>query len=110
MSFEVAQTYQPPKWASDGFDSTDNLPAALNNPFNTTQTSTLGAFDPFAQFAMLNNPSVASSGDVSEAEEFSPSNPRPSVPRSVSREASNDLSSNAGDDIATDRYRLSSAS
>ena len=112
MSYEEAHQYQPPKWANDNFDSTDNLPAMIgNNQFNMNQPSTLGAFDPFAQFALLNNAaSAASSGDISEVEEFSPSNPRPSVLRSVSREASNDLSSNAGDDAASERYRLSSAS
>lgn len=113
MSFDEAHQYKPPKWANENFDSTDSLPGLLNhNPFpNLGQPSTLGNFDPFAQYAFLNNATPAvSSGDISEAEEFSPGNPRPSVPRSVSREATNELSSNAGDEGASDRYRLSSAS
>ncbi|RMZ74935.1 hypothetical protein DV737_g5602, partial [Chaetothyriales sp. CBS 132003] len=116
MSYEEAQQYQPPKWANDGFsDSPDSSNAAIirTGQFGglSQQASPMAAYDPFTQFAFLHNASNASSGEVSEVEDFSPANPRPSVPRSFSQEASNnDLSSNGGDEMSADQYRHSSAS
>ncbi|RMD43376.1 hypothetical protein DV735_g1692, partial [Chaetothyriales sp. CBS 134920] len=107
MSYEEAQQYQPPKWANEGFgDSTD-----LCGQFNLNQPPlSIPNYDSFTQFAFLNNASNASSGEVSEVDEFNPSNPRPSALRSFSQEASNDLSSNGGEELSPDPYRHSSAS
>ncbi|RMZ92012.1 hypothetical protein DV736_g734, partial [Chaetothyriales sp. CBS 134916] len=113
MSYEEAQQYQPPKWANDGFSDSNDSNAGIirTGQFNLNQQpSPISTYDPFTQFAFLNNASNASSGEVSEVEEFSPANPRPSVLRSFSQEPSNDLSSNGGDEMSSDQYRHSSAS
>jgi hypothetical protein len=105
MTYEQAHDYDPPPvdWSQYNFDSSENLPASLNNS-GFGAASQPPSFNSFDQFGRL-NPGMISSGDVSEVDEVSTN--RPSVPRSTSHDASRD--SPIGDDTS-DRYRLSSAS
>jgi hypothetical protein len=106
MTYEQAHEYEPPSvdWSQYNFDSSENLPASLNNSgYGATSQP---PFTSFEQFGHLNPGLTSSSGDVSEVDEF-PSTNRPSMPRTTSQDASHD--SPAADD-SSDRYRLSSAS
>lgn len=110
FTYDQAQEYgNAVDWSQYNFDSTDNLPGTImsNNNFGTNQ---MQDFTGLNQFTQLNNQVAPSSGDLSEADDFVASMNRPSVPRTLSQDASNDFSSPAGDDGTSENHRHSTAS
>ena len=119
MSYEQAHQYQPPfpsGGLSEGLPEIDwsmyNFQNASNG-FNANSTgfvrSQAPSYTSYEQLSHLSQPGLASSsGEISEADDVQQST-RPQNLRADSQDASNDISSNGGDEIS-DSYRLSSAS
>ena len=111
FTYDQAQEYgNAVDWNQYNFDSTDNLlaPNANENTFPSSQVPPLGIYN---QFNTLNDTLPPSSGDISEVEDYNTNSlSRPSVPRTMSQDASESFSSPPNDEVKPDNHRLSTAS